>query len=235
MLFHGQAEEGDKPLRGRIPRSGIQIVVDPPDSYTGPGVAVQNGGADPKFGVAGAEGACHEALPRQLHPMHPLTGRVFPQEISRQSSSRRDFGGGIRSISSRWHGLIPNDGPRGRWRSRRGIPARRDDGLRTPVSGGSQTMSGSDQPLMTLPRNVLPVGGSSGNHIASALRCRPASSWSCNSAGWVCSCRTAATLASGHESLTQPLRIKADGDAQFVRHCQCAAPMENSRCGVARA
>src|SRR6056297_2874822 len=77
MLFHGQAEEGDKPLRGRIPRSGIQIVVDPPDSYTGPGVAVQNGGADPKFGVAGAEGACHEALPRQLHPMHPLTGREF--------------------------------------------------------------------------------------------------------------------------------------------------------------
>jgi len=39
----------------------------------------------------------HHRLAEQFHAMHPLTGKVFPQEMSRELSFRHGFGGGIRS------------------------------------------------------------------------------------------------------------------------------------------
>jgi hypothetical protein len=54
------------------------------------------------------------------------------------------------------------------------------------------------------------------------LRCRPASSWSCSSAGWVCSCIPATTLDSRDESLTHPLRNKAPNRLRSCRRYSTA-------------
>lgn len=65
------------------------------------------------------------------------------------------------------------------------------------------------------PRPSLGRTRSSGSHAVSALRCGPASSWSCSSAGWVCSCRPATTLDSRDESLIRPLRNRDRQDWCF--------------------
>jgi hypothetical protein len=44
-------------------------------------------------------------------------------------------------------------------------------------------------------------------HGDTMAHCRPASSWSCSSAGWVCSRRPATTLDWQDKSLTRPLRM----------------------------
>ena len=68
------------------------------NGYAERGVTVHDGDTDLDFRNLTVAIPGHEALAQQFHSVHPLTGRVFPKEMSREVSSRRGFGGGIRSM-----------------------------------------------------------------------------------------------------------------------------------------
>jgi hypothetical protein len=76
-----------------------------------------------------------------------------------------------------------------------------------PVGGGTRTMSGSNQ-IVREPRCFSAFAIVARTNGATLAHCRPASSWSCSSAAWVCSCRPATTLDSQDESLTRPCATK---------------------------
>jgi hypothetical protein len=76
-----------------------------------------------------------------------------------------------------------------------------------PEGLAPQFISGSNQPLVTLLRNALPVGGSSVIRDASEPRCNQSGSSSCRSVMSVCSCGPATTLDSRHESLTHFVHV----------------------------
>ena len=101
--------------------------------------------------------------------MHPLTGRVFPKEMSREVSSRRGFGGDNHSIAAIGCGPGISKLPRlgfGRWPLARGLPwlgilAGRNDSMGIPPSNRvvafariASPVSG-DRPNVLIGRNLL--------------------------------------------------------------------------------
>ena len=96
-------------------------------------------------------------------------------------------------MSRRSGGSVPTIGLRGRARS----PRR----PYTAAAGLACRLAAAPRPC---PDRTRP----SGSRVSSVLRCRPASSWSCSAAGWVCSCTATTTLDPRDEFLTRHLRNK---------------------------
>ena len=84
-------------MKGVLPLPQTDLAYGLSDGYAKSGVAVEDCDADLDFRNLPFEVPRHQRLAEQFHTMHPLTGRVFPKEMSREVSFLRDFGGGIRS------------------------------------------------------------------------------------------------------------------------------------------